>query len=111
MSAPLLTHSTLLSWSEELALRNQRGARLASLLVLVLYPTFGLLDCLIAPPDKLNLLLSSRAVVVVITALMWLSLKRPLFKARSLALTGGYMYLVALGICVMVWSLGGRRFP
>jgi len=98
------------AWRGELAQRNQRGAKVAVALVLALYPAFGFLDYLIAPAETLPLLLTSRVVVVAASLLMWWRLRAPLGHRHAL-LTSGYMYLVALGICVMVYSLGGLTSP
>jgi len=102
---------TASTWSQELAQRNVRGGKVAVALVCVLYPAFGVLDVLIAPPETLPLLLSSRAFVVLLSALMWWALKRERFEERTSLLTSSYMYVVALGICVMIFSLGGLSSP
>lgn len=100
-----------LSWIDELSTRNQRGGKVAVGLVLVLYPAFGILDYLIAPSETLPLLLSSRVFVVLVSALMWWKLARSSLGSYHALLTSSYMYLVALGICVMVYSLGGLTSP
>lgn len=57
------------------------------------------------------MLLMSRAIVVAASLLMWWRLKRAPLGAQHARITSGYMYLVALGICVMVYSLGGLTSP
>ena len=98
-------------WEHRLVSRNSRGARVAVWLVLFLYPTFGILDYIMAPSSALPWLFSSRGLVIVCSLLMLGLLKTPFFALRSHALTASYMFLVALGICVMVGFMGGLASP
>lgn len=98
-------------WAEWLVSRNRRGARLVLWLVAIFYPLFGVLDWLIAPPAMLPLLYSSRAAVVAITIFMFWVVRSDLFERRSDDVTAFYALVLAGGIAVMVYALGGYQSP
>lgn len=104
--------ATLLSpWEQRLIIRNIKGARVAIWLVLFLYPTFGILDYLMAPADTLHWLISSRILVMLCSLLMLGCLKQSRFIRNTHMLTASYMFLVASGICLMVYFMGGLASP
>lgn len=98
-------------WSEWLVSRNRRGARIVLVLVAIFYPLFGVLDWLVAPPDMLPLLWGSRAAVTAITIAMLFVVRADVFVAKSDELTAFYALVLAAGIAVMVYALGGYESP
>ncbi|MCO4760096.1 MAG: response regulator [Myxococcales bacterium] len=94
-------------WLSGLREHNRRGARIALSMVIILYPTFAVLDYLTAPVEVLGLLWGSRVVVTTWTLIMFALLKRPVFDKYSNALSSSYMYIAALGICIMIVVMGG----
>ncbi|GMV42102.1 MAG: hypothetical protein AMXMBFR64_38180 [Myxococcales bacterium] len=98
-------------WADWLVSRNRRGARIVLWLVAIFYPFFGVLDWLVAPPDMLPLLYSSRAAVTAITIAMFWVVRSDLFERRSDMVTAFYALVLAAGIAVMVFALGGYQSP
>ena len=66
-------------WRSWLLERNRRGLRGVLWIVITLYPLFGLLDYVIAPPDWLWLLYGTRAVVAAVTLVMFRVVRGSLF--------------------------------
>lgn len=98
-------------WSSWLIERNLRGARIVLLLVAVFYPLFAVLDYLVAPRASLPVLYMSRLVVTAYTLAM-LAVTRTARAGRyATALTAVYILVVAGGIGVMIWALGGYESP
>jgi signal transduction histidine kinase/CheY-like chemotaxis protein len=109
--SPLLLQD-LNPWEQRLVTRNQHGARVAIWLVMILYPTFGILDYFVAPnSDILFWLLMGRGGVVLTSLVMLGMLKSKLFIRQADSLTASYMYIVGAGICLMVSLLGGLTSP
>ncbi len=99
-------------WKQWLVERNRRGMRVMLWLGAVLYPGFGALDYLLAPPDSLRFLWTTRAIFFVVTsALLVFVVDRPIFTRHPNLITAGYMVLAASGISVMTAFLGGLSSP
>ncbi len=98
-------------WSAWLLSRNRRGTRGLLLIVLVLYPAFGILDYLTAPREWLWLLYSTRAVITLATLVMLRVLPGRLFDRHADALAAGYIVLVSSGITLMTVFMGGLASP
>ena len=98
-------------WQAFLLDQNRRGARLILFIVLGLYPTFGILDYLIAPREWLWLLWASRIAVTVCTFAMFPLLRSKLFERKPEVVTSVYMLLCAVGIAVMLAVMGGLVSP
>ena len=98
-------------WRDWLLARNRRGTRTVLWIVIVLYPTFGVLDYLLAPPHARPFLWGARAVVTIATLVMFALLRRPVFERAANALSSGYMLLCALGISMMTVFMGGMASP
>ena len=58
-------------WANWLLERNRRGTSVVLWIVLGLYPAFGILDYLLAPPEALPTLWTTRIVVTLITCAMF----------------------------------------
>lgn len=101
----------MLSWEDQLSLRNVRGARVAVWLVLTLYPLFGFLDYLMAPTSALPYLFSGRALVVLASLLLLGGLRTAWVFKRAHLISSSYMYLVGVGITFMVSFMGGLASP
>jgi len=99
------------TWERWLVERNRVGARLALLLVIVLYPAFGILDWLVAPARLLPLLWGVRAFVVLYTLGMFAALRSKGFERHATLLTSFYVVAIAGGICAMVYAMGGLTAP
>src|SRR3990172_7728005 len=78
--------------------RNRRGTRTAIWLVLFLYPTFGLLDFLLAPRSALPVLLGVRAFVSFTSLAMFGVLRSRAFEANADWIAPAYIELGASGI-------------
>ncbi|RYZ02797.1 MAG: response regulator [Myxococcales bacterium] len=99
------------AWAAWQLRRNTRGMRGLLYIVAALYPLFGILDYLTAPPRWLWLLYGTRAVVTAITLGMFRVLKSPLFESRSNAVSAAYIVLISLGISLMTVFMGGLSSP
>jgi signal transduction histidine kinase len=98
-------------WREWLLARNRRGTRTALWIVITLYPGFGLLDYLLAPPQARTFLWSTRAVVTLATLAMFAVVRRHFFARYAERLSAAYMVLCAAGISVMTVFMGGLASP
>lgn len=99
------------TWQESLLQQNRTAARTMLWIVAALYPLFGVLDYLVAPPESLNLLLASRAVVTLATFAMFPLIRGRLFARYPQWVTAAYMLLCAFGIGLMVVVMGGLASP
>ena len=99
------------AWAEWGLSRNARGLKTSLFIVAALYPLFGILDYLTAPKQWLWLLYSTRALITVITLLMFRVLKTRLFQRRSTVISAAYMVLISLGISMMTVFMGGLGSP
>ena len=98
-------------WDEELSQINQRGAKVAILLVLALYPLFGVLDYVVAPTPALPYLFGSRALIVIASLLMLKFIETKGYKKNAAAWSATYMFLVGAGITFMILFMGGLSSP
>src|SRR5438105_4026098 len=84
---------------------------IAAVIVIVLYPTFGVLDFLFAPRSALPLLYVTRSLVVVVTIAMFKGVNTKFFERHHAAISAAYTVLCASGITLMTMSLGGLASP
>ena len=94
-------------WQIWLTEHNRRSALLVLALTGICYPLFGILDYLVGPPEWLWLLWGSRAVVFVVTLMMFVLIRTKIFERHGVALTTAFMILVAGGIGAMIFVMGG----
>ncbi len=95
-------------WSKHLIDQNRRGARTTFIIVLFLYPAFGILDYVYAPPDQLATLWGSRVVVTAVTLLMlFAGLNSKWFERWPMPITGAYILMCGWAISLMVSIMGG----
>ena len=99
------------AWQAWLVDRNRRGARIAFWLTVTIYPAFALLDWLSAPTEKLPLLFGTRAIVVLWSVFLWLSLEKPRFERHWKLMTSVHALMLGFGIAVMVPIMGGLATP
>ena len=91
--------------------RNRRGTRTLLWIVLSLYPSFGVLDYLLAPRTALPLLWGTRVFVSAVGLVMFRIIGRPLFARHSDVISSTYMLLCACGISLMTVFMGGLASP
>lgn len=99
------------AWTAWQLQRNTRGMRSALIMVAGLYPLFGVLDYLTAPKEWVWLLYSTRAVITLVTLVMFRVIKSPLFERRVSFISSSYMVLISLGISMMTVFMGGLSSP
>lgn len=99
------------AWDAWQLQRNTRGMKTALIIVLLLYPLFGVLDYLTAPKEWLWLLYGTRALVTLITLIMFRVIKSDWFGRHSNAISAAYMVLISLGISMMTVFMGGLASP
>lgn len=98
-------------WSRWLLDRNLRGARIVLTITAFFYPFFALLDYIVAPRDALPLLYASRLAVTLVTASLLLTIRSPRAERHVTPISAIYILIVAGGIGVMIWALGGYESP
>src|SRR5229473_8622429 len=98
-------------WVNWLLERNRRGTRYVLLIALSLYPTFGLLDYLLAPRDALQYLYGTRALVVLVTLILLRLVGTPVFDRHPDLISSSYILLAAFGISGMTVFMGGLASP
>jgi signal transduction histidine kinase len=98
-------------WHSWLLARNRSGTRTLLLIVLFLYPAFGVLDYVIAPRHWLWLLYSTRVVVTLATIVMFRAIRLTVFNRYSNAISAIYMLLCSFGISLMTVFMGGMASP
>lgn len=91
--------------------RNRRGLTSALWIALLLYPLFGVLDLLTAPPRWLWLLWGTRGLVTLVTLLMFRVVRTSFFERHANALTASYMMLASACISLMTVFMGGLASP
>ena len=99
------------AWAAWQLRRNTRGLMTSLVIVLVLYPLFGVLDYLTAPPHALGLLYSTRGIVTLVTLVMLRVVRAPWFERHANAVSAAYMVLISLGISMMTVFMGGLASP
>lgn len=80
-------------------------------IVISLYPLFGVLDYLIAPREWLWLLYGTRAVVSVVTLVMFRVVNTTLFERHANLISASFMVMAAFGISLMTVFMGGLASP
>ena len=95
------------AWAAHLADHNRRGARTTFIIVLCLYPAFGILDWVYAPRESLATLWTSRVVVVAVTLLMFPVLRTKWFERWPMHINGAYILTCGFAISLMVSIMGG----
>jgi len=98
-------------WRRWLAERNRRGLRLGLTIMITLYPAFGLLDWLLAPPAAVPWLWATRAVVAAITLALFAFLRSPRFERWGEGVSAAYTWLGAAGVSIMTPYMGGLSSP
>jgi signal transduction histidine kinase len=94
-------------WVSWLLERNRRGTRVVLWITLALYPTFGILDYLLAPRSALPVLLGTRILVTVGTLVLFKVVETRLFERHPNLISSAYILLAAGGISVMTVFMGG----
>ncbi len=98
-------------WEDWLAARNLSGLRIISILAMVLYPLFWLLDYVSAPREMFFELGAIRLVVVVMSGVMVLVVRTPFALRWHYWLAAYTTYLLAGSIMAMVAVLDGPSSP
>jgi signal transduction histidine kinase len=98
-------------WSSWLLARNRRGTKTVLWLVVTLYPLFGILDYLIAPPQWLGVLYGTRIFVTLVTLAMFRVVGSRYFERHAAGLSSSYMILISFGISLMTVHMGGLASP
>jgi signal transduction histidine kinase len=91
--------------------RNKRGMTGVLWIVVCLYPAFGVLDYLVAPPRWLGLLYGTRVIVTAITIVLFRLVRSNWFVRWSNVISAAYMVLISLGISLMTLFMGGLASP
>src|SRR3954463_9069869 len=94
-------------WESWLLERNRRGTRVVAWTALALYPTFGILDYLLAPRAALPVLVGTRVLVCIITVILLQVVNTRLFARHPDLISSLYMVIGASGISVMTVFMGG----
>ena len=98
-------------WADWRLSRNKKGMKGALWIAVCLYPAFGVLDYLVAPPRWLWLLYGTRAAVTALTLVLFSSLNGPWFRRWPNAISASYMVVISLGISLMTVFMGGLDSP
>lgn len=98
-------------WRSWLLERNRRGTRLILWIGITMYPLFGVLDWLVAPPGWVKVMWFTRALVAVATLLMFQLLPTRWFERFPNSLSAGYLILGSCGIALMTVVLEGLASP
>ncbi len=98
-------------WQAWLVHRNRQGARIAFWLTITIYPAFGVLDWLTAPPQWLHFLWTTRLVVSGWSVFLLATLNRPFFARHWRLLTSTHALMLGFGIAAMVYVMGGFSTP
>ena len=98
-------------WEAWLVQRNRRGFRAALWVVLALYPAFGILDALMAPPAAVPWLGGTRVLVTLVSIAMFRVVRGPIFAAYGAWIASAYIVLGASGISFMTVFMGGLASP
>jgi len=98
-------------WADWLLQRNRRGMKGVLWIVVCLYPLFGILDYLVAPPESLFFLYWTRAIVTAITLVLFRVVDGKWFEQHPFTISASYMILISLGISLMTVLMGGLASP
>jgi signal transduction histidine kinase len=94
-------------WRAWLLDRNRRGTIVVLWNALALYPTFGILDYLLAPRSALPVLVCARVLVTVCTLVLFKVVRTSYFDRHPNLISSAYVLLAASGISVMTVFMGG----
>jgi signal transduction histidine kinase len=94
-------------WRSWLLERNRRGTIVVLWNALALYPTFGILDYLLAPRAALPILICARALVTASTLVLFKVVRTSYFDRYPNLISSTYVLLAASGISVMTVFMGG----
>jgi len=94
-------------WARWLLESNRRRTRIGLFIACAFLPCFGALDYVLAPPDALRFLWGVRALVLVVTFLVFPILKTRFFARYWSILTSAYVALIAFSISAMTLFMGG----
>jgi signal transduction histidine kinase len=99
------------SWAAWRLERNRRGLRVGLLLIVSLYPAFGLLDWALAPRSALPSIWGTRAFIGLVALVVLFLLPSPRFDpwVDAAAVLGGW--LAGAGISIMTAYMGGLASP
>jgi signal transduction histidine kinase len=98
-------------WAAWLLDRNRRGTQTLLWIVVTLYPSFAVLDYLMAPKQWLWLLYGTRALVTLVTLALFFVIRTPLFDRHPNTISSSFMVLCSLGISLMTVFMGGLASP
>jgi signal transduction histidine kinase len=98
-------------WRRWLAERNRRGLRIGLIIMITLYPAFGLLDWLLLPGPTVAFLWATRALVTGITLLLFVFLRTSAFDRWAEATGAAYTWVGGAGVAVMTTYMGGLEAP
>ena len=98
-------------WRLWLVERNRRGLRIGLIIMITLYPAFGLLDWLIAPRDALGRLWATRIAIAGVTLALFRVLRSRAFERWGEWITAGYVWLGGAGVTAMTGYMGGLESP
>ncbi len=98
-------------WSAWLLERNRRGTRTLLWIHLGLYPTFGVLDGMLAPRAALPWLFGTRGLVTVVSLAMFWVLRSHAFESNADWFASAFIVLGASGISFMTVFMGGLASP
>ncbi len=98
-------------WRRWLVDRNRRGFRYGLVIMITLYPAFGLLDWLLAPRPALPWLWGTRTIVAVLTVVLFRGTRTAFFERHLELITAAYVWLAAAGISMMTPYMGGLSSP
>ncbi|OFX23176.1 MAG: hypothetical protein A2V77_11440 [Anaeromyxobacter sp. RBG_16_69_14] len=98
-------------WSAWLLERNRRGTRTLLWIHLGLYPTFGVLDSVLAPRAALPWLFGTRGLVTVVSLAMFWIVRSRAFESNADWFASAFIVLGASGISFMTVFMGGLASP
>jgi signal transduction histidine kinase len=102
---------TELRWRRWLVERNRRGLRIGLFIMITLYPAFGLVDWLTAPPSAVPWLWATRGLVAAATLALFWFLRTAMFERWGEVVSAAYVWLGGAGVALMTGSLGGLASP
>ena len=94
-------------WRRWLVEQNQRGLRAALLIIVTIYPAFGVFDGLLAPRSALPWLWTLRGLIAVGALAVLPLIQRPRVAAWGELIGVGVAWVAAAGICLMTTYMGG----
>lgn len=104
---PALQQAIEVRWAKWRLERNRSGTRALLWIAGILYPLFAITDYLLAPPDALWILLTTRVLVTTLTFTLLALLKTPVFDRFPHIYSAGYLVVAGMGITLMTVFMGG----